>query len=230
MSKIVEPPVLMSRILMFVLATSVVVLGALVITLVKMVPLTRPEVFFLQTPTRSVNVVIKPLVPDQINQEALESYEKGFIREYIIARNTLNPNATTTRTNWTRVVKPWSSNKVFSDFTKTTIYHDYTFSNRAPQLSCSVNFPDSNRERAIIKTKDSFFVNFTWLCENISGQTTRKNYNIRIKVQSILDDDTPVTPENLKKLAENPLGIQVTEYEVQGNNKTDPLNSDINAW
>ena len=215
---------------MFVLATSVVVLGALVVTLIKMAPLTRPEVFFLQTPTRSVNVVIKPMDINQTNQEALAEYERKFVQEYVIARNTINSNPALTRSNWIQVVKPWSSSKVFSDFTKTALYHDYTFSNRPPVLSCSVNFPDSNRERAIVKTKNSFFVNFTWLCKNSSGHETTKNYNIRIKVQSVLDEKTSGTLEKLNKLSVNPLGIQVTEYEVQGTTKIDPLNSDRNSW
>lgn len=226
----VEPPVLMSRILTFVLATSVVVLGALAVTLIKMIPLERPEVFFLQAPTRSVNIVIEPLSPDANNQEAIDNYEQGFIREYVIARNTLHPNYVITRNNWAQIIKPWSSNKVFSTFTNTTLYRDYMFSNRPPVLSCSVNFSNSNRDPAIIRTKSTsttnneYIVNFAWICENSGGQTTQKNYKIRIKIQSDLDKNMSGTIDNLEKLGKNPLGIQVTEYEVQGSN--DPLNSD----
>lgn len=229
-AKIVEPPILMSRILAFVLAASVVVLAVLVITLIKMIPLERPEVFFLLTPTtHSVNTVIEPLDPDTINnKEAIYAYQQGFIREYVIARNTLYDNAVLTRNNWIEIVKPWSSKKVFSAFTNTKLYRDYTFTNRPPQLSCSVNFSDKN---AIIMTKSTsatdneYTVNFAWICENSGGQTTQKNYKIRIKIQSDLDK----TVSDLKKLTVNPLGIQVTEYEIQ-DHKEDPLNSDTASW
>ena len=100
MAKIIEPPILMSRILTFVLAASVVVLGALAFVLVKMIPLERPEVFFLVNATRSVNVVIEPFNPDT---SAAINYEKGFVREYVIARNTLDVNPTITKNNWKNI-------------------------------------------------------------------------------------------------------------------------------
>ena len=74
MAKIIEPPILMSRILTFVLATSVVVLAALAVVLVKMIPLERPEVFFLVNPTRAVNVVIEPFKPET-NNAIINNYE-----------------------------------------------------------------------------------------------------------------------------------------------------------
>lgn len=226
----VEPPVLMSRILMFVLATSIVVLGALAFTLFKMIPLERPEIFFVQTPTRFVNTVIEPLDTNQDNKTAMEYYERGFIRTYIIARNTLYPNVAMTRNNWAKIVKPWSSDNVFSAFTDTALYKDYTFNNRPSVLSCSVSFSDTKREPAIVRTKNNeYIVNFTWVCENNNGQTTQKNYKIRIKVQSDLDNKLSGTLDNLEKLKQHPLGIQVTEYKVQGN-KDDPLNSDRTSW
>ena len=129
-----EPPVLMSRILTFVLATSVVVLGVLVFTLFKMIPLERPEVFFLLTQTRSTNVVIEPLIPDSGNKIATENYIRGFVREYVIARNTLNPNVFITKNNWTKVVKPWSDNNVYNAFTNTALYKSYTLNQQTPAV------------------------------------------------------------------------------------------------
>ena len=92
MAKVIQPPVLLSRVLTFVFATSVVVLVTLVVALTKMMPLERPEVFFLLTHTLSVNAVIEPMVPNPANEQAMERYEKGFVREYVISRYTVMPN------------------------------------------------------------------------------------------------------------------------------------------
>ena len=236
MAKPIEPPILMSRVLAFVLASSVVVLGAMVFTLLKMIPLERPQVFFLLTPTRSANVVIEPLSPDSTNKLAKENYIKGFIREYVIARNTLNPNATISKSNWSQVVKPWSSSDVFANFVNTTLYKEYTFSEQAPKLTCSVNFSNSAKESPIVQTgSDTYHVNFIWFCENIGGQATQKNYKIRIRIQSDLDTSADGVFDNLEKLSVNPLGIQVVQYTVlddRGNpvTKGDPLDSDIASW
>ena len=230
MTKIVEPPVLLSRILTFVLATSVVVACAMVFTLTKMIPLERPEVFFVYTPTRSANVIIDPLIPSAENKDALNRYKDGFIREYVIARNTLSKNVSTTRKNWSRIVKPWSSNGVFSKFVRYRLYKDFALGAQMPTISCSVNFSSPNNEDPVLRiANDTYNVNFTWICENIGGQTTQKNYKIQIKIQSELDKKTSGTLEILEKLRDNPLGIQVVQYEVL-DGKTDPLDSDITSW
>ena len=135
MAKIVEPPVLTSRILAFMLAASVVVLGVLVVTLIKMVPLERPEVFFVSASSALSNVSIKGMEPDAA---MTRSYEEGFIREYIIARNTLYQNTETTRNNWTRIVKPWSSSDVFANLTKTGLYRVYAKENQLQPIECNV--------------------------------------------------------------------------------------------
>ena len=227
MQKVVEPQVLLSRILTFVLATSVVVLGAMVFTLMKMRPLERPEVFFLYTPTRSVNVVIDPLVPNADNQNSVYAYQRGFIREYVIARNTLSNNPAITRKNWSRIVQSWSSKDIYSKFTKTRLYNDFTLGEQRPTVSCSVNF--NNNDPVLRMSKDTYHVNFTWICENIGGQTTQKNYTIQIKIQSDLDEKTSVTLGYLEKLRDNPLGIQVVQYNVI-DGRGDPLDSDITSW
>ena len=93
-------------------------------------------------------------------------------------------------------------------------------------MTCSVNFDNLDNAQAVIRTgSGNYTVNFTWICKNIGGQTTSKNYKIKIKVQSELDKNVSGTFENLEKLKVNPLGIQVTEYDVQGD--ADPLNSDV---
>lgn len=223
MAKMVQPPVLMSRIMTFVLATSIVVLAALVVTLYKMIPLERPQVFFLLTNNRPINTVIEPLVPDSTNEQAIENYEKGFVREYIITRNTLDTNAVLTRTNWTSIIRNWSSEKVYSALTKTELYKEYTLSDRPPMLSCLVNFIDVDKTAS--KTDyDEYVTNFMWICKNIGGQTVQKNYKIRLRIQSVLGKNASDTLENLNKLRNNPLGIRVVSYTViEG--EGDPLNA-----
>ena len=234
MSKVIQPPVLMSRILMFVLATSVVVLCALVIALAKMMPLERPEVFFLSNQTLSVNTVIEPLEPNPMNEMALRDYEEGFIREYIIVRNTLSStNATLTRQNWTNVIKPWSNNRVYGALTRTTLYSRYMSGDQMPDVSCYVNFTDQNKEQAVVRTGhtdnyDEYTVTFAWVCKNSGGQTTQKNYKIRLKIQSVLNERSLDALQKLEKLRDNPLGTRVIEYTVLGGNG-DPLDSDMNS-
>lgn len=235
MAKVVEPPILLSRMLTFVLATSIVVLGALVITLAKMIPLERPEVFFLFTPTRATNVVIEPMTPDATNEFTVETYKEGFIRQYIIARNTLGigRDAIMTRNNWDKIVRPWSDKKVLEEFTQTNLYKQYRLNDFLPTISCAVNFQQVNNDLPILKTDDNndiYEVKFTWVCknENIGGQTTQKNYKIRIRIQSDLDKKLSGLVNQLEKMRDNPLGIQVVEYTVKGG--ADPLNSDVESW
>ena len=228
-----EPPVLVSKMLTLVLATAIVVLAALGFTLVKMIPLERPEVFFLLTPTRSSTVAIYPM--DLNNQDqAFYWYIRGFIREYIIARNTLYPGVQSyiTRNNWSNVVKLWSSDNVFNELTKTTLYNAYTFNAMSPTMSCSVNFESTNNEPAIVHVRNNVYqANFDWVCkdENIGGQTTSKKYKIQLRIDSELQSAKSGTVENLEKLRKNPLGIQVVEYNVR-DGKDDPLDSDTKSW
>lgn len=224
-AKVIEPPILMSRILTFVLAGAAVVLVALVFALVKMMPLERPEVFFVLNRTVSVSTVIEPLVLDSSNERALREYEEGFVREYIIARNTLFQNSTLTRKNWSTVIKPWSNNRVYSALASTALYSEYTSGDNPPSLSCSVNFSDTSKERAVIKTgQNEYVVTFAWVCKNIGGQTTQKNYKIRLRIQSVMDTKASKTLETLDKLRDNPLGTKVIEYKVLDGDG-DPLNS-----
>lgn len=228
-SKTVEPPILMSRVLAFVLATSVVTLGALVATLIKMIPLERPEVFFLYTPTRATNMVITPMTPDVANKKTIEAYQEGFIREYITARNSLEigTKSKITRTNWSKIVQPWSSKKVFEDFEKTALYKQYVFNEQPPAYTCSVHF--SPTQAIVYMGKGLYEVNFTWLCknENSGGHPDTKNYKIQIRIQSELDEKVSDVFNNIEKLRDNPLGIQVVEYKIKNNGFIDPLDSDL---
>ncbi len=220
MSKVVKPPVLLSRALMFVLAASIAILAVLVFTLYQMTPLTRPEIFFLQNQSRNVNYVLDKQNPT--DKDFQSEYIKGFIRTYIIARNTLEPQKSATIERWNRIVKPWSSPTVSAQFRSTDTYNEVT-TNRVYNMVCSVNFNDGN----IVFNKKSqrYIVGFDRTCfdQNSGRQIGPKSYKIGIAIQSYLDNSSDKILNYLKDLRNNPLGIQVTEYKVLDAKETDPL-------
>ena len=220
MSKVVKPPVLMSRALTFVLAASIAVLATLVFTLYKMAPLTRPEIFFLQNQSRNVNYVLEQENPE--NKSFQSEYIKGFIRTYIIARNSIENPKSVTIERWNRIVKPWSSPAVSAQFRSTNMYNDVT-ENRMYNTVCSINFNDGNILR--VEKTQRYIVNFERTCfdQNSGRQIGPKSYKIRIAIQSYLDNGSDNTLNYLKDLRNNPLGIQVTEYKVLDAKGTDPL-------
>ncbi len=236
MAKVIEPPVLLSRALTFVLAASVVMLGVLVVTLVQMAPLTRPEVFFVRQQKRVVNYVLDQENPQ--NPQNYIDYIKGFIRTYVIARNTLEKPASVTQANWKKIVLPWSSSNTYSKFQATDTYQD-VMHNRLYNVICWVDIKDVN---PVTKNLDEttipmeYVVSFTRYCKNSGGQQEQKSYTINIAIQSYLDKQSGNVLKNLNELQtdlrKNPLGIQVTKYSVMGKNNTkgiDPL-SDLDFY
>ena len=83
----VEPPVLISRLMTFVFATALVVLGALGLTLWQLFPLNRPQVFFLTTQVRPDMEVRLYSMPTKSNKGNIDLYLSSFVKEYIKARN-----------------------------------------------------------------------------------------------------------------------------------------------
>ena len=80
----IEPPVLLSRLVIFVFAGMAVVLFVLFMTLGKMFPLNRPEIFFITTkPANSSSIQITDLPMDSEN---IDSYKMAFVMEYVRAR------------------------------------------------------------------------------------------------------------------------------------------------
>ena len=218
-AKVVEPPVLMSRTLTFVLATAIVMLAVLVFTLMKMAPLTRPEVFFLRYQGRRVNYVLEQ--PDPQDADFQQEYIEGFVRTYVIARNTLEKQTRVTIDMWNNIVKPWSSPQVYDAFRKTNLYNDVMF-HRLHNISCVVDF------EKITNTNNVYHVVFNRICynQNSGRQTEQKSYKIDIEIQSYLDNQSGIVSDNLEELRNNPLGIQVTDYKVIGKNNNkgiDPL-------
>jgi len=223
LAKVVEPPILMSRTLTLVLATAIAVLLVLVLTLYKMAPLTKPEVFFLSNDSRNVNYVLKQPNPKKTYFQ--DEYINGFIRAYIIARNTLYDRKTT-ELMWGQVVHPWSSKAVLKDFMETDVYSNPS---AFRDIRCEVILDDNS----VFPMPDTqhqhgkYLVTFKRECFNqkSGGQTAPKSYSIKIAIQSYLDAKSDIVFKSLEKFRENPLGVQVTEYKVEG---TDPL-SDIDS-
>ena len=100
-----------------------------------------------------------------------------------------------------------------------------------PPDTSNPNFssPDNDKPILRISNDNTYHVKFTWVCENIGGQTTQKNYKIQIKIKSDLDKNISGTLDNLEKLRDNPLGLQVVQYDVL-DNRGDPLDSDTASW
>ena len=191
-----------------------------------MIPLERPEVFFLLTPTRSSNLTIEPMKPNVYNEAAIDNYKEGFIREYIIARNTIvnGTNSYVTKDNWTKIVKPWSAPKVYDAFVDTKIYNQYMFNEQSPTMSCYVDFSIKNDKPVVNTGNNTYNVKFYWICKNIGGHTTQNLYKIKIRIQSELEKKASDVLTDIARLRDNPLGIRVVEYVVEGNE--DPLDSD----
>ena len=214
----VEPPILLSRLLTFTFVAMLVVLCALVVTLYNMYPLNRPQVFFLTTsPKSDLQILLYEMVP---NDENLNRYKRAFIREYLKARNEIVPNANVMRTKWNNgidgVVYEWSSQDVYNEFTKTNMWNAWMSGLPDFEFSCSVEFGNNAFEPY---SENVYLVNFYYFCSDSDRQMDKKEYKIRIK----LDVDDSATIKWSDRI-NNPLGIRVSEYEIESGNG-DPLNT-----
>lgn len=218
----VEPPVLLSRLMTFVFATALVVLGTLGITLWQMFPLNRPQIFFLTTqfrPDMSVQLISMPLKSDKRNMT--ETYLQSFVKEYIKARNEINPNIGIMHRKWGTgedgVVSMWSSEDVFNDFARTAMWEALMYSDAKINVSCTVEFPQGGvtKRRADGLT---WTATFNYVCRNNDGQLPLKEYTIIIELEKE-DNSTIQWGDRLN----NPLGVHVRRYEIEKGNG-DPLN------
>lgn len=214
----IEPPILLSRLLTFVFAAALVVVGALGITLYKMFPLNRPQVFFLTTQNRNdLEITLRELPPDDEN---LLNYKKAFIREYIKARNEVVPNAKVMHKKWANandgVVHMWSDDAVFADFAQTAMWGAQMNDIPDFEFSCSVEFPPAAVEPY---SGDTYIVNFRYFCSDSNRQMDKKDYRIKIGL-----DARGANAMQWSDRLENPLGIKVVEYSIESGNG-DPLDT-----
>lgn len=217
----IEPPILLSRLLIFVFAAMVVVLGVLGVTLYNMYPLDRPQIFFLMTaPQNNLDIVVAEMVPNE--GEMFDNFKRTFIREYIRARNEIVPDARIMREKWSNgaegVVNSWSTSEIYNDFTKTNMWNAWMSGVPDFEFSCSVEF-----ETGAIEPRDragtEYSVNFRYFCSDSDRQMDKKDYKIRVKLD--MADGTQIKwGERLN----NPLGIRVSEYVIESGNG-DPLDT-----
>lgn len=217
----IEPPILISRLMTFVLAASLVVLGVLFITVIKMFPLNRPEIFFLTTEKRDDQVI--KLIEMPPAQENLDNYKKAFIREYIRHRNEVYPNANVMQKKWNSehgIVRTTSTDDVFAEFMNTNMY--IAIMSKMPdfEFRCDTHFYAAPKYlQSDDPYHDTYQVDFRYFCSDSTGQTNPKDYTIKIKLAT--DDEVDV---RWVDRIENPLGLRVEEYEVVSENG-DPLNT-----
>lgn len=216
----VEPPILLSRLLTFVFAAMLVVLGVLGVTLYNMYPLDRPQVFFLMSaPKNDLQVVLREMVP---KDENLEIYKRSFIREYIRARNEVVPDAREMRTKWSNgddgVVSIWSTPEVYNAFTQTNMWNAWMSGLPDFEFSCSVEFDTGAIEPRNIENNE-YAISFRYFCEDSDRQMDKKDYKIRLKLD--MDDGAEI---KWSDRLSNPLGIRVSEYEIESGNG-DPLDT-----
>lgn len=223
----IEPPVLVSRLMTFVMATSLVVLFVLVFTLDKMFPLNRPQVFFLT----SQLLDDQELTLTALDATDLEGYKQQFIREYVRARNEIVPNLAIMRAKWANdssgIVRTWSADTVFGKFAETPMVNivnqnlDEVF-----DITCNVEFPF---EYSVVKKTDArdddiYFVHFDYKCSYgpMGDQVLTQKYTLRVQLESG-DGNSVKWADRM----ENPLGVRVVGYDViDAQNKvlnTDPL-------
>ncbi len=212
MANRIEPPVLLSRLMTFVVAGAIVVTIALVVALVKLYPLERTQVFFLTTmPRDGMEIRLTDFTPNSAN---IEIYKQAFIKEYIKARNEIIPNAGAMRRKWANgddgLVYVWSARDVYEQFMQTGMWIAYM--NEMPDFAfmCRVEFTN-----VAPRTTNTYAVSFRYFCTNNNGQDASKDYTIAVRLET---SDTVQWSDRLT----NPLGIRVTEYEIETGNG-DPL-------
>ena len=219
----VEPPILLSRLLIFVFAAMIVVLGVLGVTLYNMYPLDRPQVFFLMSaPRNDLRVILREMVPNDGN---LDNFKRSFIREYIRARNEIVPDAREMRTKWNNdidgVVYAWSTPEVYNQFVQTNMWNAWMSGTPDFEFSCSVEFDTSNAPAIEPRNEanNEYAVSFKYFCSDSNRQMDKKEYKIKIKLD--MADGTTI---NWADRLNNPLGIRVSEYVVESGNG-DPLDT-----
>jgi type IV secretory pathway component VirB8 len=212
----IEPPVLLSRLLLFVFAGCVVVVFVMFMSLQNMFPLNRPEVFFITTKPEGASVIqITELPP---NDQNLEAYKQAFVMEYVRERNEIEESISIMRQKWGNndgVISAWSTQNVYDTFRKTGLYNAIMQDYPDFKFTCNVNFIG----RPLQLMDNQYTVRFEYFCTDSNGQTSKKDYTIHVGLE--LADNTQIKwGERLN----NPLGIRVSQYIVQGG-AGDPLDT-----
>lgn len=215
----IEPSKLLSRIIIFILSSSIVSVLVLTVAIVNMFPLEKTQLFFLTTSDfQNKEVNIDSFMP---NKDNLEILKQSFIKEYIKARNEIVIDTNFMKKKWSATndgyVYLWSSENIFKSFTKTSMWKAYMNDKPDIEFKCPVEFTSI---RPWSSSDNTYAVSFRYFCENINRQTLKKDYTILVKIEI----------ENKLKWNErlqNPLGIKVVEYRIESG-ENDPLDFDLN--
>ena len=200
----------------FVLATALVVLVTLGITIYNMFPLNRPQIFLLTTDIRDEQNV--RLVQVQPKSENLDRYTKAFVREYIRHRNEIfqNPNAMHQKWNSNDgAVRIMSTDAVYANFAGTALFN--AVMSEAPYFNCRVDFHKG--QVLYLAAEDVYQVKFRYFCSDSTGQTAPKDYTIKLKLET--EDNAQI---KWADRIDNPLGLRVSGYEIVSGNG-DPLDT-----
>ena len=218
MNNKLEPSVLLSRVIVFMLASTAVVVIVLILAIVKIFPLEKTQLFFLTTPnSQNIEVKIASFMP---NNDNLEILKQSFIKEYVKARNEIVIDTNFMKKKWSATnegyVYLWSSEEIFKTFTRTAMWTAYMNDKPDVEFNCPVEFTSL---KPWASSSNTYAVSFRYFCENNNRQTVKKDYTILIKIEI----------ENKLKWSErlqNPLGMKVVEYSVEtGGN--DPLDFNL---
>ena len=217
----IEPPILISRLMTFVMATSLVVLCTLVFTFDKMFPLNRPQIFFVETQKLGDKELILTELPEDFNK-----YKEQFIREYIKERNEIVPDLAIMRAKWANnddgIVKTRSTDSVFGEFVKLGIVKLVDVADEALNVTCTVEFPVTYNVVQNTKDNSLYHVTFFYRCITESMQKIQK-YNMIVRLES--------GARNAVRWAErmqNPLGLKVQAYVVKAENDGDAVSDPLN--
>ncbi|MBQ4130155.1 MAG: hypothetical protein IJD69_02150 [Alphaproteobacteria bacterium] len=212
----VKPPILISRIMTLVLAGALVVLGVLALTLGKMFPLNRPQIFFLTTTVRDDQDI--RLTQMQPQGENLDRYKRAFVREYIRHRNEVFTNAKAMHKKWNGedgAVRIMSTDAVYADFMNTTMFTAMMSEMPDFEFTCPVVFDGI----MYLAAEDAYQVKIRYFCADNTGRTRQKDYTIKLKLQE--EDNSQI---KWADRIDNPLGLRVAEYLIVDGDG-DPLNT-----
>lgn len=214
----IEPPILLSRLMTFVFAATVVIAAVLFVTLYNMFPLNRPQIFFLFSQLRGEREIVLVNLPAK--DANYDYFVRGFLREYVKARNEVVPSIADMRKKWNNdnnsVMQAWSSPEVYEQLQSTNMWRAIMNDSPDFEFSCPVEF-----ERGAVTpfAENTYDVKFSYFCADNDRQISKKNYTIRIKL-----DTASAQKQKWQDRMSNPLGIYVSEYSVISGNG-DPLNT-----
>ena len=229
MQRRIEPPILISRLMTFVMATALVVLGVLVFTFNKMFPIERPQVFLLNTQRLEDKKLIVSKISDTLSDEDIDVYKQLFVREYVRERNEIVPDIAVMRAKWANddsaIIRARSTDRVFGKFTETDMVNAIMNDQDEPfNIQCNVQFPKNYSVVSPAGADNTVFdVHFKYICfqtQNPEISDDRDVY-VRIKLQ-------PIDKNKIKWAGrtKNPLGLMVSDYIIpEGQN--DPLDSGV---